>query len=161
MPEHTNETSRQQSIIASLTVDDAARAIDFYKTAFGAQEMMRMYDPSGQKIMHAELKIGNSVMHLSDEFPDMRTKSPRTLGGTTGGIYLYVDDVDSVFNTALEAGAQEDMAPEDMFWGDRMGSLTDPFGHVWAIATHKEEVSPEDMRKRAEEFFANYAREKA
>lgn len=104
--------------------------------------------------MHAELQIGDSVLFLNDEFPEMGGKSPQTLGGTTGGIYLSVDDVDSVFKSAVEAGAQAEMAVEDMFWGDRMGSVIDPFGHHWAISTHKEDVPADELRKRTEEFYA-------
>jgi PhnB protein len=159
MPEHIEESTCLQSIILTLTVKDAARAIDFYKKAFGAEEQMRMPGPGGKGIMHAELKIGNSVMFLNDEFPDMGSRSPQTLGGTTGGIYLSVPDVDAVYHMALEAGANEEMAVEDMFWGDRMGSLIDPFGHHWAIATHKEEVSLEEMRRRTEEFYARMCNE--
>jgi PhnB protein len=157
MAENIERSNPSQSIIPTLTVRDGARAIEFYKKAFGAKELMRMPGPDGKKIMHAELEIGNSTIFLSDEFPEMGGRSPETLGGTTGGIYLAVPDVDSVFQTALEAGAKEEMAVEDMFWGDRMGSLVDPSGHHWMIATHKEDVSPEEMRKRTEAFYAQMA----
>ncbi|MHB9036341.1 MAG: VOC family protein [Armatimonadota bacterium] len=152
-----NIETRPQTVTAGLTVKDGVQAIDFYKKAFGAVELMRMPGPDGQGTMHAELQIGDSIVFLSDEFPDMYARSPQTLGGATGGIYLLVDDVDSVFKRALEAGAKEEMAVEDMFWGDRMGSLIDPFGHHWAIATHKEDVSPEALDKRAKEFYAKMA----
>jgi PhnB protein len=130
-----------------LTVNDCARAIDFYKNAFGAHEVMRMDGPPG-KIGHAELKIGDSMLMLSDEMPGGGNRSPQSLGGTTGSVFLYVTDVDSAYKKAVDAGATSDMPPADMFWGDRFGKLTDPFGHSWAMATHKEDVAPEEMRKR-------------
>ncbi|MBV8866082.1 MAG: VOC family protein [Acidobacteriaceae bacterium] len=134
-----------------LVVGDAARAIDFYKKAFGATELVRMGGPEG-KIGHAEIKIGDSMIMLSDEL--MGNRSPQTLGGSPVSIFLYVDDVDSVFNQAVNAGAKGDMPPMDMFWGDRFGKLTDPFGHLWAVATHIEDVAPEEMRKRAQASMA-------
>lgn len=149
-----------QTLIPALTVDDAVRAIDFYKKAFGAEETMRMPGPDGKKIMHAEIRIGDSVLFLSDEVCEAGPKAPKDLGGVTGSIYLAVDDVDSVFNRALEAGAREEMAVEDMFWGDRMGSLVDPFGHHWAIATHKEDVPPEELERRTDEFYKEMAAKK-
>lgn len=130
-----------------LVVGDAARAIEFYKRAFGATELVRMGGPQG-KIGHAELKIGDSMIMLSDEM--MGNRSPQTLGGSPVSIFLYVEDVDSVFNEAVHAGAKSDAPPSDMFWGDRFGRLTDPFGHAWSIATHIEDVSPEEMGKRAQ-----------
>jgi PhnB protein len=157
MPENMEGHVCSQSLMAGLTVKDAARAIDFYKKAFGAEELMRMPGPGDKGIMHAELKIGDSVLFLTDEFPQMGNKSPQTLGGATGGLYLLVADVDTVFKTAVEAGAQSEMPVEDMFWGDRAGSIVDPFGHHWMIATHKEDVSPEEMKKRGEEFYARMA----
>lgn len=137
-----------------LVVRDAARAIDFYKQAFGASELVRMGAPEG-KIGHAELKIGDSMIMLSDEM--MGNRSPQTLGGSPVSIFLYVEDVDSVFNQAVNAGAKSDASPTDMFWGDRFGKLTDPFGHVWSIATHIEDVAPEEMRKRAKAAMAQMA----
>ena len=134
------------SVTPYLVVGDAARAIDFYKRAFGANELVRMGAPGG-KIGHAELKIGDSMIMLSDEL--MGNRSPQTLGGSPVSIFLYVEDVDSVFNQAVNAGAKSDASPTDMFWGDRFGRLTDPFGHIWAIATHIEDVAPEEMKKRA------------
>lgn len=134
------------SVTPYLVVGDAARAIDFYKRAFGANELVRMGAPGG-KIGHAELKIGDSMIMLSDEL--MGNRSPQTLGGSPVSIFLYVEDVDSVFNQAVKAGAKSDASPTDMFWGDRFGRLTDPFGHIWAIATHIEDVAPEEMEKRA------------
>jgi len=133
-----------------LVVNDAAGAIDFYKRAFGAQEIMRMNGPHG-KIGHAELRIGDSVLMLSDEMPGSGMRSPKSLGGTAAGVFLYVEGVDSAFQKATSAGAKADMPPADMFWGDRFGKLTDPFGHSWSMATHKEDVAPEEMKKRMQE----------
>lgn len=160
MPEYNKESKCLHAITPTLTVKDGVRAIDFYKNAFGAEELMRMPGPDGQGIMHAELKIGDSTLFLSDECPEMGNRSPETLGGATGGIYLLVEDADAVHKKALEAGAKDEMAVEDMFWGDRMGSVVDPFGHHWAIATHKEDVEPEELRKRTEEFYAKMAAKK-
>jgi PhnB protein len=139
-----------------LTVDDATAAIDFYQRAFGAKERSRMAAPDG-KIAHAELEIGDSVVMLSDPFPQFQTKSPKELGGTSVGVFLYVDDVDATYKQAIDAGAASTTEPADQFWGDRFGSVTDPFGHSWQIATHVEDVPPEEMAKRAEETFAAMA----
>jgi PhnB protein len=139
-----------------LVLDDASRAIDFYKKAFGAQEIMRMDGPPG-KIAHAEIKIGDSPIMISDEMPGASDRSPKSLGGSGVGIFLYVDNVDSVFNQAVSAGAKAEMPPQDMFWGDRFGKLVDPFGHHWALATHVEDVAPEEMNKRGQEAMAKMA----
>lgn len=136
-----------------LVVNDGAAAIDFYKRAFGAQVTTRMDGPGG-KVAHAELKIGDSMIMLADEMPRMSTKAPRSLGGTTGGIFLYVDDVDKRFKQAADAGANIEMQPQDMFWGDRYGKLMDPFGHSWSMATHKEDVAPEEMKRRMQTEMA-------
>lgn len=130
-----------------LVVKDAARAIDFYRRAFGAKELVRMDGPGG-KIAHAELEVGDSRIMLSDEMPDAGGRSPQSLGGSTVGIFLYVDNVDQTFRQATSAGAKVDQPLADMFWGDRYGRITDPFGHLWSLATHKEDVSPEEMKKR-------------
>jgi len=135
------------SITPYLTVDNAKEAVDFYKRAFDAKETVRMDGPDG-KISHAELKIGDSILMVSDGMPGART--PRALGGTPVNIFLYVEDVDTVFNRARSAGAKVDAPLEDMFWGDRYGKLTDPFGHSWSVATHKEDVAPGEMKKRAQ-----------
>ena len=135
------------SLTPYLVIKGAAAAIEFYKKAFGAVEMLRMPGPGGQ-IMHAEVKIGNSVLMLADENPERGHLSPKTLGGAGVSIMLYTDDVDATFKKAVAAGARADSEPSDMFYGDRMGNLTDPFGHSWAIATHKEDVAPEEMQKR-------------
>ena len=135
------------SLTPYLVIKGAAEAIEFYKKAFGAVETVRMPGPGG-RIMHAEVKIGNTMLMLSDENAERGYLSPTTRGGATSSVMLYTDDVDATFKKALAAGAKQQTAPEDMFWGDRMGNLTDPFGHNWAIATHKEDVSPEEMQKR-------------
>jgi PhnB protein len=139
------------SVTPYLVVGNAARAIDFYKRAFGAKELVRMDAPGG-KIGHAELKIGDSMIMISDEM--MGNRSPEKLGGSPVSIFLYVEDVDSVFNQAVQAGAKSDAPPADMFWGDRFGKLTDPFGHSWALATHIEDVAPAEMKKRAQAAMA-------
>jgi PhnB protein len=131
-----------------LIVKDASRAIDFYKKAFGATELARMPGPGG-KIGHAEIKIGNSPIMLADEVPGMGFRSPESLGGSPISILLYVEDVDAVFSEAVAAGAKVQRPVADQFYGDRTGGITDPFGHVWYIATHKEDLSPEEMKKRA------------
>jgi PhnB protein len=144
------------TITPYLTLDDCKRAIDFYKKAFGATEIMRMEAPGG-KIGHAELKIGDSHIMMGDEMPMAGNKSPKTLGGTTSGVFLYVQDVDAAYKQAVDAGAKADQPPTDMFWGDRYGKLTDPFGHSWSMATHKEDVAPEEMQKRMQAEMAKMA----
>jgi len=141
-----------------LTLNDAARAIDFYQRAFGAQEVMRMNGPGG-KIGHAEIKIGDSIIMLADEMPGSGSRSPQSLSGTTAGIFLYVENADAVFNQAVSAGAKVEAPLADMFWGDRFGSLKDPFGHSWSVATHKEDVAPAEMSKRMQEFAAKMAQQ--
>jgi PhnB protein len=130
-----------------LTVDDAAQALDFYRKAFGAVETMRL-PGAGGKIGHAEIRIGNSMIMLADESPQMGNKSPKTLGGSPIGILLYVEDVDKIFNQAIAAGATSKIPVENKFYGDRMGSLVDPFGHTWHIGTHVEDVSTAELQKR-------------
>jgi PhnB protein len=136
-----------RTVTPYLIVSDANKAIDFYKRAFGAKEITRMDGPQG-KISHAELKIGDSMIMLSDEMPGSSTRSPQSLGGTTAAVVLYLADVDSVFKQATSAGAKVEMPLADMFWGDRYGKLVDPFGHSWSLATHKEDVAPEEMGRR-------------
>jgi PhnB protein len=131
-----------------LCCSDATSAIEFYKKAFGATEIMRMGAPNG-KIGHAELKIGKAIIMLSDEWPDMGHKSPKTLGGSPVGIMVYFEDVDAIAKQAVEAGGKLTEPLEDKFYGDRSASLDDPFGHRWFIATHKEDVPPEEMERRA------------
>jgi PhnB protein len=139
-----------------LAVNDAAKAIEFYKRAFGAEEKHRMDGPQG-KIGHAELKIGDSIIMLADEMPGSGCRSPQSLGGTTVNIFLYVNDVDSVYNQAVRAGAKAEMPLADQFWGDRYGKVTDPFGHSWSLATHKEDLAPAEMQKRAREAMSKMA----
>jgi PhnB protein len=139
-----------------LAVPNAAEAIDFYARALGAKERSRMAGPGGS-VMHAELEVGDSLIMLSDPFPQASTKTPKDLGGTSVNIFLYVDDIDAAYKQAIDAGATSLMEPDDMFWGDRFGSVEDPFGHTWTIATHIEDVSPEEMQKRSEEFMASMA----
>jgi PhnB protein len=136
-----------------LTLDDAAAAIEYYKQAFGAKERVRMDAPDG-RVGHAELEIGDSLVMVSDEFPQGSTRSPKELGGTTAGAFLYVKDVDAVVKRAVDAGATVTMEVADQFWGDRFGSITDPFGHSWSIATHVEDVTPEQIAERAKEAMA-------
>jgi PhnB protein len=135
------------SLTPYLVCKGAAKAIDFYTRVFGAQETVRMPGPHGS-IAHAEVKIGNSMLMLADENKERGHLSPDSIGGTACSIMFYTDDVDQVFTRAVAAGAKAEMPPADMFWGDRMGNLVDPFGHKWAIATHKEDVSPAEMEKR-------------
>ena len=139
-----------------LAVDDAAKAIEFYERAFGAKERSRMPGPDG-KIAHAELMIGDSVVMLSDPFPQASVKPPSQIGGTTAGLFMYVEDVDAAYRRAIDAGATETMPPADMFWGDRFGTVADPFGHSWQIATHVEDLTPEEMAQRGQEAMASMA----
>jgi PhnB protein len=131
-----------------LIIKDAAKAIEFYKKAFGAKEMMRMSQPDG-RIGHAEIKIGDSPIMLADEFPEMGARSPQSLGGSPVSILLYVEDVDAFAKQAVTAGTKVVRPVKDQFYGDRSGSFEDPFGHQWHIATHVEDVAPEEMHKRA------------
>jgi len=135
-----------------LIVNGAAQALEFYKKAFGATEMMRFPGPGG-KIMHAEIKIGDSPIMLADEAPEMGARSPKTIGGTPVSLLLYVEDVDAWASKAVAAGAKVQRPVQDQFYGDRTGTFEDPFGHVWSIATHKEDVSLEEMKKRAASAF--------
>ncbi|HSY90560.1 MAG TPA: VOC family protein [Candidatus Binatus sp.] len=128
-----------------LTVRDAARAIEFYKAAFGAQERGVMKGPDG-KIMHAELKIGDSIIMLSDEWPEYGALSPLSTGGAGVGLHIYLDGVDAAFDRAVKAGAEVEMPVMDQFWGDRYGKLKDPFGHKWSIATHTKDLSMDEMK---------------
>jgi len=137
-----------------IAVDDAAAAIDFYQRALGALERFRMPTPEG-KVGHAELQIGDSMVMLSDAFPQSTTKPPKQLGGTSAAMLVYVDDVDAVVQQAVDAGATLATPVQDMFWGDRFGQVTDPFGHQWQIATHVEDVPPDEMAERAKKAMAD------
>lgn len=137
-----------------LTVRDAVKAIEFYTRAFGAQERGILPMPGG-KIGHAELMIGNSMVMLADEFPEYGNQSPQALNGSPVGLAIYVENVDEVFNRAVKEGATVKEPVSDKFWGDRAGSVTDPFGHKWTILTHIEDVSLDEMKKRMEKMFAN------
>ena len=141
------------SLTPYLAVEDADKAIEFYKDAFGATELLRMPGPDG-KIAHAELQIGDSKLMLSDPFPQSNVKPPSERGGPTASIFMYVEDVDSIFDQAQRTGAKVVSELEDMFWGDRFGTLSDPFGHVWSIATHKEDLSEEEMAERSKAAMA-------
>jgi PhnB protein len=136
-----------------LAVDDAAAAIEYYKSAFGAKERVRMDAPGGL-IGHAELEIGDSVVMLSDPLPQFATRPPKELGGTSVSIHLYVEDVDAVVKEAVDAGATVTMEVADQFWGDRLGSVADPFGQSWLIATHVEDLSPEEIAERGKAAMA-------
>jgi uncharacterized glyoxalase superfamily protein PhnB len=142
------------TVTPHLVIRDAARAIEFYKQAFGARELARMPGPDGQRLMHAEIQIGDSILMLCDEFPEYGSCSPQKLNGTPAALHLYVENVDQLFERALKAGAQAVMPVADMFWGDRYGKLKDPFGHEWSIGTHQYDLSPEEMQKGAKEAFA-------
>jgi PhnB protein len=142
-----------------LVVRGAAQAIEFYKRAFGAVERARMPGPGGL-LMHADLMIGDSVLMLCDEMPGMeRWVAPDSLKGTTAALHLYVEDADAAFARAIAAGAKTSMPLMDAFWGDRYGKLTDPFGHEWSIATHQHDYTPEEMKKNANVFFAQFQKQ--
>jgi PhnB protein len=144
----------RHSVTPYLAIKDAVRALDFYKRAFaGAVETYRLMMPDG-RLGHAEIKLGDGAIMLADEFPEFGGKAPPTLGGSPVSIHLYVDDVDSFFRQAVAAGAKELKPVTDQFYGDRSGQLEDPFGHLWWVATHKEDVSPEEMQKRVEAMYA-------
>jgi PhnB protein len=140
------------SVTPYLICKGAAQAIDFYKSAFGATELMRMPMPDG-KLGHAEIRIGDSAVMLADEFPEMDVRGPQSLGGTSVSLLIYVPDVDAAFPRAIKAGGKEVRPLMDQFYGDRSGTLEDPFGHKWTIATHKVDVPPEEMARRHEEFM--------
>jgi PhnB protein len=138
------------SVTPYLAVDDAAAALEFYKQAFGARERMRMPAPGG-KVGHAEIEIGGSCIMLADEYPDMAFRSPKAFGGTPVTLHLYVENVDAVAKQAVAAGAKELRPVKDQFYGDRTGTVQDPFGHVWHLATHKEDLAPDELKRRAGE----------
>lgn len=144
------------SVTPHMVARNASDAIEFYKKAFGAEEICRMPGPDGTGVMHAEIKIGNSIVMIAEEFPGTEPlSSPQRLNGTTMVLALYVEDADKLFDRAVGAGTTATMPMMDAFWGDRYGKVTDPFGHQWEICTRKEDLTPEQIGKRATEFFAN------
>jgi len=147
-----------QTVTAALTVRNGADAIEFYKKAFGAEEIMRVPGPDGKSLMHAEIRVGNSRIMLGDESPAMGCLAPVTLGGPGGSLYVYVPDADAAFKRAVAAGAKALMPVTDMFYGDRFGQVEDPSGHRWGLATHVEDVAPDEMMRRQREFFASMAK---
>ncbi|MGH9862885.1 MAG: VOC family protein [Candidatus Acidiferrales bacterium] len=143
-----------RSITPYLIIQGAGRAIEYYKKVFNAKEVLRMASPDGQKVMHAELKIGNSMVMLADEAPEMGARSPQAIGGTPVHLLLYVRNVDRVFKRAVKAGAKAVEEPNDKFYGDRSGRITDPFGHEWSLSTHKEDLSGEEIDRRAQAMYS-------
>lgn len=141
------------TVTPHLIIKNCAKAIDFYKKAFGANELYRSLMPDG-RVMHAMIQIGNSLVIMADEFPEMGAVGPNTLGGTTASLHIYTDNADNLFKQATDAGASIIMPLADMFWGDRYGQIQDPFGHRWAIATHQKDVSPEEMENAAKKMFS-------
>jgi PhnB protein len=137
---------------------DARKAIEFYKQAFGAQERFAMPGPDGKGVMHAELRIGSSIIMMGEENPQEHCKSAETIGGSPVSFYLYLENVDEAFRKALEAGAESRMPVEDMFWGDRVGTVQDPFGYSWSLATHIKDLTPEEIQQGAGAFFARMAK---
>ncbi len=150
----THNVDDFNTITPHLIVRDAPRAIAFYCRAFGAAELYRNLAPDGKSVMHAELMLGNSRFLLHDEFPEQKLLSPLAYEGTGVTLHLYVDDVDSVFKSAVDAGAEVLMPLEDCFWGDRYGILRDPFGHRWSVATRLKDLSPAELQQQASEFCA-------
>jgi PhnB protein len=144
------------AVTAYLSVQNAAQALDFYKRAFGAKELVRMPMPDG-KVGHAEIQVGDSHVMLADEMPNMGFLSPQSRGGTTVQLHLYVPDVDATVQRAVAAGGKLTRPIEDKFYGDRAGTLEDPYGHVWYIATHKEDVPPKEMKRRMDEMARKMA----
>jgi PhnB protein len=141
------------SINSYLVVRNAPKAIEFYKKAFNAEERFRMQGPDGNTIMHADLKLGDSVFMLTEESAEMKALSPESVGGSPVSMYVYVNDVDAIFNQAVSEGATVLKPVTDQFYGDRSGYLRDPFGHLWSIATHKKDLSPDELRKAEQAIF--------
>jgi PhnB protein len=145
-----------KGLVPHLVVDGASKAMEFYAKAFGAEEICRMPAPDGKRLMHAEMKLGDQVVFLCDDFPEYcggKSRTPSALGGSTVTIHRYTDDCDAAIAKAQKAGATVTMPPEDMFWGDRYGSVTDPFGHTWSFATHIKDMTPEEMEEAAKSAF--------
>jgi uncharacterized glyoxalase superfamily protein PhnB len=143
-----------RSITPMLVLRDARKAVEFYKKALGAEELMVMPGPDGKGVMHAEIRIGNSIVMMGEECPGAPCKSAETMGGSPVSFYLYVENVDEAFKVAVAAGAEVEMPVQEMFWGDRMGSVRDPFGYSWSLATHTRDLTPEEISKGAQEAFA-------
>lgn len=143
-----------QTVTSSLVVRGAKQAIEFYKAAFGAKELGVFYMPDGVKVMHAEIQIGDTKLYLTDEYLEMGARSPQAIGGSSVSFNIYTEDCDALFKRAVTAGAKVEMPLADQFWGDRYGRVTDPFGHAWAIMTHKEDVSRDEMTRRMKEAMA-------
>lgn len=146
------------SVTPMFMFRDCRKAIEFYKNAFGAQERYAMPGPDGNGIMHAELQVGDSIIMMGDEFPQQNSKSAESMGGSPVSFYLYVENVDAAFRRAVEAGAAVEMEVQEMFWGDRAGSLRDPFGYGWMLATHTREPSPEEIREGAKAAFSQMSK---
>jgi len=144
------------TVNAAMVVKDAVKAIDFYQQAFGAEVILKLTGPGGS-IVHAEIKIGDSIIMLGEEWPGHHVQSPATVNGTTITMHLYVGDVDAAHKRAVAAGAKEIMPPADMFWGDRFSSVTDPHGQSWSMATHLKDLTPEECQKACDEFMAQMA----
>ena len=145
------------TLTPSLTVRNAERAIEFYKQAFGAEVRGGVAKGPDGKVMHAELKIGDSIIMLADEYPEFGSKSPQSIGDSGMGLHIYLDNVDAAFDRAVKAGASVEMPVMDQFWGDRYGKLRDPFGHKWSMATHVRDMSQDEMKKGMDEAFAKFA----
>lgn len=149
-----------RSVTPSLTFRDSAKALEFYQKAFGATVLDNMPNPNGKGTMHATMKIGDSILMMGDEMPGSAScKSPETVGGSPVSLFIYVADADSAFDKAVAAGAKVQMPVMDMFWGDRCGSITDPFGYCWMVGTHVKDLSPEEIQKGAAEFFEQMAKQ--
>ena len=148
------------TVTPTFVFRDTRKAIDFYKSAFGAKEHFSMPGPDGKGIMHAEVKIGSSIVMMSDEYPQKGCKSAESLGGSPINFYLYVENVDSAFSRAVEAGATVEMPVQDMFWGDRVGSVKDPFGYTWMLGTHVKDLSQEEIAEGAKKAFAQMSEQK-
>lgn len=146
------------SVTPALIVKDGLKAIEYYKKTFGAKQRACMMMPDGKKVAYAELEMGNSVIMIGDEFPEMKFLSPTTIGGTPISLVLYVEDVDKTFNLAVSEGGKVLEPLADQFWGDRLGSIEDPFGHRWSILTHIKDLTPEEMNKAAEEAYAKMSK---
>lgn len=146
-------------VIPHLIIKNASAAIEFYKKALGAEELLRMPGPDGKSVGHSHLRIGGGHLFLCDEFPGGNCRAPTSIGGTSVSLHIYVEDVDAAFDRAVKAGGKPVMPPTDMFWGDRFGKLADPYGHEWSLASHVEDVSPDEMARRGKEAMAAMAKQ--